>query len=257
MRSLGIVRLRLLTITRAATPIFILAAFPALVNLLFLSTPEPFFRAWETLALDGYARAALSGWFFHILFLAFAMLLTGKVKTPHDDVVIAVIPDLMDTAPIKPGERFWGETFGTFAAALAIHVCSLPLLAALVALNPLPTSAFVWIEAAAIALLFLACAGAAWQRRAPRTKFSGTRGPRNAALVATLFIFALAGTTRWQTFRDSLATFIVPRTSMRAWSEVMAAVEKPLLLAVLLVLLYAGTIAYYYVTSTRKRVWES
>jgi len=257
MRSLGIVRFRLLTIVRTATPIFILSALMPLLILVVLSGPESDFRAEATFALELNARAALSAWFFHILVLSFATLLTGKVKTPHDDVVIAIVPDLMDTAPVAPSGRFWGEAFGTFAAAIAIHACCLPLLAAIVALNPLPTSAFVWIEAAALALFFLAAAGAAWQRRTPRTKFSGTRGPRNAVVVATLFIFALMGTTRWVAFRDSLATFLFPRTSMQAWGDVLGAIENPLLLVILLVLLYAGTIAYYYVTSTRKRVWES
>lgn len=257
MRYLAIARFRLLTIIRTATPIFVIAALPPLFAAFPVSTPEPIFRAGAEDFLSINARVAVAAWLFHTLILAFACLMSGKVKTAHDDVTIAVVPDLMDTAPIRPGSRFWGEAAGAFAATAIIHVCCLPLLAAVAALNPLPTIVFLWIEAGTIALLILASAGAAWQRRAPRTKYSASRGLRNATLFAILLLASLFATTRWEAFRDSAFAFLYPRNSMRAWAEVVDSVENPLLLFILLSLLYAGTITYYYVSATRKRVWES
>jgi hypothetical protein len=258
MRYLAIARFRLLTIIRTASGIFLIAAIPVGFFAMMISMPEPDFRGVAEHLLRENARAAVVAWFFHALIICFAAMMSGKVKTPDDDgMPLTAVPDLMDSAPISLGARFWGEALGTFGAMGIVHVCCLPLLAAVVALNPLPTTVFVWFEATMLALLFLASASAAWQRRAPRTKFSGTRGPRNAAVIATLFIFALMLTTRWAAFRDALENFLAHRISMPAWRELAASVSNPLLLAILLALLYAGCLAYYYAGSTRQRVWEN
>lgn len=252
MRYLAVARFRLLTIIRTATPIFVLALIPPLIGAAWLSRgAEPDFRAAAGEVLGQHARVAVIAWLLHAFLLSFACLMSGKVKTAHDDVMTNVMPDLMDTAPVGHGERFWGEALGTLAATAMIHVCCLPLLAAVAALNPLPTAVFLWIEAATIALIALASAGAAWQRRALRTKYSGTRGLRNAALLAILFFVALRATTRWEVFLDSI---LYPQSSIRRWAHV---VENPFLLFTILSLLYAGTITYYYVSSTRKRLWEN
>ncbi len=257
MRYLAISRFRLLTIIRTATPIFVIVVLPPLVAALAISKPEPAFRDAADFWLPINAWAAVVAWLLHAIILSVACLMSGKVKTAHDFVVMNATPDLMDTAPIGEGARFWGEALGTLEATVVIHLCCLPLLAAVAALSPLPTIMFIWIEAATIALLVLASTGAAWQRRAPRTKYSGTRGPRNAVALAILFLLALLITTRPRPFRDSALEFLYPRASMPAWSEVVGTVENPLLLILLLSLLYAGTITYYYVSSTRKRLWEN
>jgi len=262
MRYLAISRFRLLTIIRTATPIFVIAALPPLVAAIALSTPEPAFRAGADVWLPINASAAVMAWLLHAMILSFTCLMSGKVRTSHDFVTMNATPDLMDTAPIGNGARFWGEALGTVEATAVIHLCCLPLLAAVAALSPLPTIMFLWIEAATIALLVLASTGAAWQRRAPRTKYSATRGPRNAVVLAMLFLLALLVTTRPRAFRDSALEFVLPvhgtaRTSMRGWSEVAGAVGNPILLLALLSLLYAGAIAYYYLSATRKQVWEN
>jgi hypothetical protein len=203
------------------------------------------------------SAAAVMAWVLHAVILSVACLMSGKVKTSHDFVVTQGIPDLMDTAPIGDGARFWGEALGTLQATAVIHLCCLPLLAAIAALSPLPTIMFLWIEAATIALLVLASTGAAWQRRAPRTKYSATRGPRNAAVLVILFLLAVLATTRPRAFRDSVEFFLLNRTSMRGWSMVVDTVENPILLVTLLTMLYAGTITYYYISSTRKQAWEN
>jgi hypothetical protein len=115
---------------------------------------------------------------------------------------------------------------------------------------------FVWMEAVTIALLVLASAGAAWQRRAPRTKYAGSRGPRNVFVVAVLVELALLATTR-PPFRHTVLDFFLARPSMRSWSDVLTTIDSPILLFALLSLIYTGTIAYYYLSSTRKPVWEN
>jgi hypothetical protein len=258
MGVLAIARFRFLTIVRTGTPIFILGAVPALLAMGPLSVAEPTFRATAEELLPFSANASLAAWLLHGILLALATLSTGKVKSPHNDVVVRVIPDLMDTAPVAPPSRFWGESLGTLGAAAIVHACCLPLLAAVAALSPMPNVAFVSIEIGTLALLGLAAAGAAWQRRAPRTKWSGTRGPRNAVLVGILLLLSVrVSTTQWTEFRDALAQFVFGRTSMQMWAEVARAIDRPMLLAALLSVLYAGTIAYYYVSSTRKRALEN
>ncbi len=256
MRYLAVSRYRLLTIIRTATPIFVIAILPPLLAAMPVSQPEPDFRAAADFWLPINAWAAVMAWFLHALILSVACLMSGKVKTSHDFVAAHGTPDLMDTAPIGDGARFWGEALGTLEATVVIHLCCLPLLAAVAALSPLPTIMFVWMEAATIALLVLASTGAAWQRRAPRTKYSATRGPRNAAVLGILLLLALVATTRPRAFRDSALEFLSPIT-MRAWSDVVHTVENPILLVILLSMLYAGTITYYYLSATRKRAWEN
>lgn len=258
MRCLAIARFRLLTVVRTGTSIFLIGAIPPLLALIPLSTPEPLFRVAAPERLLLHARVAVIAWLLHAIFLGVSCLASGKEKTAHFDVPTRQLPDLMDTAPVGPSARFWGEMLGTLGAAAIIHACCLPLLAVVAALSPMPTAVFFPIEAGAIAIMVLGSAGAAWQRRAPRTKYSGSRGPRNAVLFAILLLTVLRhSTTQWDVLRDSLLAFLAPRTSMRGWADVAAAVDRPLLLFTLLSLLYFGNIAYYYVSATRKRLREN
>ncbi len=253
MRYLAIARFRLLTIVRTATPIFVIAALPPLLAMVYFgSTPEPTFRAAADQLLGQNATAALRTWIIHGLVVLMACIASGIVKLPHDGPVIIVPSDLMDTAPVGPNIRFWGEALGTFGAMVTIHACCLPLLAAAAALSPLPTSMFLWIEAGIIVLMILASAGAAWQRQSPRTRYSSTRGARNAIVIVILLLLTVPATTRWREFRDSLWGFVT-HPSIKGWGEVTGTVENPLLLFVLFSLLYVGTIAYYYMTSMWNR----
>jgi hypothetical protein len=258
MRVVALARFRLLTIVRKGTPMFVIGIVPPLLSAIPLSVSEPVFRVAANGILTLNATVAMAGWLLHGLLLSAACLTSGKVKTLYDDVALREVPDLMDTAPVAPADRFHGEVLGTFGAGVIVHAACLPLLAAVASLSPLPLTLFTSIEAGTIALLFLASAGAAWQRRAPRTRFSGTRGARNAALFLTLAILAArASTAHWETFRDAFLTFVTLRASMRAWNDVVHALDNPPLLFALLSLLYAGNIAYYFVSSTRTRVREN
>lgn len=258
MRILAISRFRLLTTVRAASPMFALAILPPLVGVLVVSGPEPGFRHEADFWLPVHAAAAMLAWVLHALFLASGALMSGKVRSAHDFVSSDGIADLMDTAPVGVGSRFWGEALGTVQAAAAIHLCCLPLLAAAAALSPLPTVMFLWIEAGVLALLALAGTGAAWQRCMPRTKYSATRGPRNGLALVTLFSLIVVLTTRPLQFRDSLLDFLLGRKpSVQRWADVTATVENPVLLFLLLALLYAGSILYYYVSATRRPAREN
>jgi hypothetical protein len=254
MRYLAIARFRLLTTIRAANALFAVAAIaaigPAALNSFM---PDEVFRAGADDFLGLAATTAVIAWIAHALILAFACDAFGNVtllRTQITSLQTDGPADLMDTAPIKPGARFWGEAAGILAAAMTIHICTLPVLVLVAALSPLPTAMFIAAEAAIIALVVLASTGGAWKRRAPRTKWSGTRGARSAVLFAILLLLAIKHTTEWEVFRDSLVRF-VREPSPAVWLAVSNAVENPTLLFVLLSLLYAGYMAFYYSSSVR------
>lgn len=257
MRYLAVSRFRLLSVIRAATPIFVVAILPLVPAAIAVSVSEPSLRSDPEFWLRVQAQLAVAGWVGHAIAISFAALMSGKVKTAHDEMWVNDAADLMETAPISAAERFWGEALGTLTATAIIHLCCLPLLAAAAVLSPLPIAMFAAIEAATLALLVIASTGAAWQRRAPRTKYSATRGPRNVAVVAALALVVIVFTSRPVALRDSAVAFLFSQASLRGWSEVARAVEKPTLLVVLLSALYAGTILYYYRSATRKTAWEN
>ena len=243
MRYLAFARFRLLTTVREATPIFVFATLPPLLAAWYMSTPEPLFRASADLLLGAFARAALLAWLFHAAIIVTASEAIGSMRLLRPDLT-SIPSDLMDSAPVGPFPRFWGDALGIFAATLMIHACCLPLLAVVAVLSPLPTIVFVWIEAGMVALTILTSASGAWKRLAPRTNWSATRSARSGILFVILFLLALGAATKVETFRDSLFVF-VGEPSMRAWAAVAASVENPFLLVVLLSLLYAGYIVYF------------
>jgi hypothetical protein len=258
MRYLAIARFRLLTMARTATPIFLGVIAPVLFfTIVMAAESEPQFRLEADEQLPANAGAAIAAWVLHGAAISFACLMSGKVKSPHDDVRTGLLHDLMDTAPVGASARFWGEALGSLLGTLTIHTCCLPVLAVIAAMSPLPIRVFLWIEASAIAFMILAAGGAAWQRRAPRTKMAATRGPRNVIVFVILFLVALLLSIRREAFRDAFAMFLFPRMSMRGWAEVWAAVEHPIALAAMFAVLYFGTLAFYYVSSTRKRTQEN
>jgi hypothetical protein len=249
MRVLAIARFRLLTTIRTATPVFVIAILPPLMGAIAESRSEPQFGAGAESPLRLYAVIALITWLFHAALLLAASEASGNLRMFRPDQT-ELNPDLMDSAPIRPRARFWGEAGGILAATAIIHACCLPLLAVVAALSPLPTRVFAWIEAGIIALMILGSTGAAWKRLAPRTKFSGTRTVRSVILFLILFSFSLFASTRWEAFRDSASEYL-RSPSMRAWAQLASAVENPFLLLFLLALLYAGYIGFYYISATR------
>ena len=251
MRYLAVARLRLLTSIRESTPAFVAAALPPLLAAYYEITPEPLFRAAADELLGKFARAAILGWLFHALFIYAVAEAFGSMRLLRVDQT-APSPDLMDSAPITPLTRFWGEALGVFGATVSIHAACLPLLAVIAVLSPLPTAVFVWIEVAIVALMIFGSAGAAWKRLAPRNKWTATRTFRSAILFLILLFATLFATTNWPVFRDSFMYFLLISPSMRGWAAVSGAVEQPVLLVTLWLMLYVGYILYY-VIATRKQ----
>src|SRR5439155_12746511 len=159
MRYLAVARFRMLTTIREATWVFVFAMVPGLFAAIFEATPEPLFRAAADELLGEFARIALVAWIFHAVVIVAASETFGSMRLFRVDAT-ALPPDLMDSAPITPTQRFWGETLGVFAATATIHIACLPLLAVIAVLSPLPTVVFVWIEAGIVAWMILGSAGA-------------------------------------------------------------------------------------------------
>jgi hypothetical protein len=255
MRYLAIAHFRALTLIRSTAPFYVVAMLPALIGAIYESQPEPFFRAEAEVILPRNATAAVAAWVIHALILFFASLASGTARR-HMDLQTAERADLIDTAPVSLENHYWGEVLGTFLATIVIHICCLPLLAVVAALSPLPTSFFAAIEAVIVALILLAAAGAAWQRRAAPSKFSGTRGPRMALLFLVLLLMTFRHTTgRWEAFRDSALAFFL-HASTRSWAAVVEAIDNPTLLVSTLLLVYLAYLVYFYVAGTRTPSWE-
>lgn len=268
MRYLAIARFRLLTTIRSATALFVLSAVAVIAPGLVISyMPVETFRVEADELLPFAANVAFLVWAAHAIILLLACNAFGDESFRRAKITSALSerpPDLIDTAPIRPGARFWGETVGILAAAMTIHVCTLPALALVTALSPLPTSMFITAEIVTFLLIALASAGGAWKRRAPMTKWNATRGPRSALLFGFLLLMIVRHATHamlpldpdrdqplWNAFRDSLIWFVA-HPSPRAWSEVSNAVGNPLLLLVLVSTLYTSYIVFYYKSCVRK-----
>jgi len=251
MRYLAIARFRLLTTIRSSTPIFVIAILPPLFGAIAESVPEPQFLAEAGFLLGRNATVALLMWLIHGAVVLAAGEAFGTLRASRPDLN-ALPSDLMDSAPVTPRARFWGDAIGVLGATAIIHVCCLPLLAVVAALSPLPIRVFASIEAAILAMMILVSTAAAWKRLAPQTKWSGTRSARSALLFFILLLFMLIGTTRWDAFRDSAYAFF-SSPSTRAWEKVTLAVDNPVLLIVLSALLYAVYLGFFYMSATRDR----
>ena len=254
MRSLAIARFRLLTTIRRGTMLYIVAAAAALGAATILSfMPDTVFRASadEILRLGATIAVAVAIW--HVCLLVFACDAFGNDSTRRTQLASQETDapaDLMDTAPIGLAARFWGEAAGIFSAAMTLHLCTLPLLALIVALSPLHTEMFLVWEAVTVVLVVLASTGSAWKRRAPRSKWNATRGARSALLFVILLLMAVRYTTKWEEFRDSVFQFVV-RPTPRMWSSISKAVENPVLLITMLSSLFLGYMAFYYASSVK------
>lgn len=254
MRSLAIARFRLWTTTRSATPIFAVALLPAIVALLMETIDSWSLIPSEEALMEMRATAALFAWLVHAAAIGTASIAFARTKATGPDSPSAA--DLMDSAPVWPRERFWGETLGILAATGIVHLCCLPALAMVTALSPLPTGIFGCFEAIIVLIVTLASAAAAWKRMSPQTKWSATRAPRSAALFLILLGLGILSTTRVEVFRDAAYAFFSAPT-LRKWQSLIAAVDNPLLLVVLFAALYGIYMLFFYISSTRDRALET
>lgn len=251
MRSLALARLHYLTKVRTAPAALfvslVLAVFPIVVSDAFLFGPTMEWRLMPSILYDR-ARNPVVAYLFHLVFLVVTCDLFGKSRFITEGIRVA---DLTETTPIKPGERFLGDAIGIFRSAGTIHVVTLPLLALSVALSPLPTSLFVWLEALVLAVLILASAAAAWKFRSAG-KWARTQTARSMALFATLLIGIVMATTRWPVFRDEAFALLVAPSEVQLRSAAGAVMSGPLLVG-LVSTLYLAYLAFYFVSSIRNQ----
>jgi len=249
MRYLAIARYRLLTTIREATPIYIVAMLPPVGAAFVQTLIESSFRGGPDSLLAFHAQIALFAWCFHAAFLFIATEAFGSLKISRSEDA-AVASDLMDSVPLSPNARFFGEMLGVFETTLLIHACCLPMLALVAALSPLPARVFLWLELLIIAVIALGSPAAAWKRTARPSKMSATRNLRSGILFLILVAAIFYVSTRWDSFRDAAFAFL-GTPSLRAWDRVVATIENPIVLIVSIAALYSAYLAFYYVSSTR------
>lgn len=250
MRGLALARYRLLTTIRPAWGIFgtvlAMAAVPMLYGSgLWTATSE----SWQSMAEDMYVSARMVGitYLLHILFLVAACSAFGTVRPLADGRAAA---DLTETVPITPRDRFLGDAAGILGCILAVHACTLPLLALVIVLSPLPTTLFFWLESITLAIAVLGSAGASWMLRAT-SRWMRTRSARAIATFGIVFVVILIFNTRWAQFAEATTWLIVVQPSAGAWRDLKATVTNPPMLMALLLLLYVGYISYFMLQSVR------
>lgn len=248
MRSLAIARLRLLTRIRTANASFALASIPALVLAVAASwLPENMFRATFPFVAPMIATFTIFVFILHAGVLLIGSETAGQLHPQREG---AEWSDLMETVPIGVAGRYWGEVLGSLGINLTIHLCTLPLLALVAVLSPLPVIVFVILEGIVLLLLSMGSAAAAWKRCARPTKWSATRMARSGLLFWILFVVILNATSRWDAFLGSIEGLIT-RPSQQTWSITLSAIERPVQLVVLIALLCVSYFAFYYVSSVR------
>jgi len=249
MGHLAIARYRLLTTIRESTPVFIIAILPPLGAAMVQTLVEESYRGGPDTLLAFYAQIALLAWYFHAAFLFIACEAFGSLKISRSDQP-SVASDLMDSAPLTPNARFFGEMTGILEATTIIHACCLPMLAVVAALSPLPARVFLWVELLIIAVIVLGSAAAAWKRIAPPSKMNATRNLRSGILFLIIVTATVYALTQWDSFRDAAFGF-VGMPSLRAWERVVATIENPVALIVSIAVLYSAYLVFYYVSATR------
>ena len=249
MRGLALARYHVLSRLRSSSGLFatalVLSALPLLViGAVFTSATE----SWREIEMDLPVRAAglHAAYFWHLLVLVCACELFGTPKQTRDGVRRA---DLTETAPITPAARYFGDAAGIFQCVAAIHLCTLPLLAAAVALSPLPSTRFFWLESVVLAAIVFGSAAASWKLRSTG-KWMRTRTPRSIALFFILLLVVLMLNTRWKSFVEAVPTAMFQPTP-GSWTHVRAAVVSVPMLIGSLAVLYFGYILYYAVSSIR------
>jgi hypothetical protein len=248
MRGLALARYQFLSRLRASYGIvavlMIVALLPLLRDTLFMSS----FAEWRDIEINLIDRSqnVTLGYFLHVLVLLVACDLFGTPRPARDGVRQ---PDLTETAPIRPGERFFGDAAGIFQCAAALHLCALPALALGVALSPLPTATFFWLEGAVLLALVFGSASGSWKLRGSGP-WMRTRSARSATLFFILLLTTVILNTRWERFRDSALNSVI-HPSPRMWAETAAAIDSVPGLVGSVFALYAGYVIYFAVSSIR------
>jgi hypothetical protein len=251
MRWLAVARYRYLILLRRTKwiiPVLVLTLLPSVMagapGLLFTARE---YRREAPVFLRGAGLAVVFAYSIHIWALTSLCWSFGVVPRRPEG---ARPLDLMDSAPISGYSRYWGDAIGILAAALTIHVSTLPLLALIIAQSAFPRSAFWYLEAAVVFILFFASAVASWTLRAKDSKWSQTRSARNAGAVLLTLLLIIMASTRVDQFSDAVVAFFV-EPSPRAWNALTATFRSGTLLFVLLTLSLGMFVALYSRQSAR------
>lgn len=249
---LAVARYRFLTIIRSANAsyfFFLVAIAVPLMGMFFtlgVADSDYPVRAPELFRSAAVGTFMIYG--LHLLALAVICGAYGVVARRPPGVIPI---DPMHLTPISGSEQFWGDAAGLFSAIASIHLCLVPLLAAVIALSPFPSSLFWYGEVlTAIALLFASACGS-WALRAQTTRLSQARTARSIVVFLILMTVAILSTTRGQEFRDAVGSLLFSRPTRQQLEVVVAAMSSPALLVLAVVSIYLAFIAYYYLDSVR------
>ena len=261
MRSLAVSRYRFLTTNRrsgwivlVAVAVLLFAAFLVIASGSAMYAVE-FKSYFETVIWPRDAATVISVggrmlefcYAFQLLILAAACHAFGARNRRADAAGAA---DLMETAPITPSARFWGDAMGVFGSTMAVHFATLPLLAFVFAMSPFPSSWMLWAELMIVLVVALESTAASWKLHTSRDKSPTARTAGATAVLIILVITTLRLLTTWSDFRDALAAFIV-WPSPRAWFAIKATMLSPMLLAFVLLMIFAGFTSFYYFRAVR------
>lgn len=249
MRGLALARYRLLTTIRSAwwvyATLMACAAVPIILGTGLFKSP---FDAWQSVAERMFASATVvtGVYLMHVIVIVLACNAFG---TPRPAIEGRPAADLTETVPITPRERFLGDAAGILGCILAVHACTVPLLALAVVLSPLPTAVFFWLELITLAIAVLSSAGASWKLRSSG-RWIRTRTARSIATFGILLAAILGFNTR-SGFTEAFVWFFLTQPSTSTWRAVEKTVPNPSMLFASLLLLYLGFISYYTLQSIR------
>ena len=252
VKLLAVARYRFLTVIRSANAAYFILlvaiAVPLLGMFFTLRVAEPDYATQAPRVLSFAAVGPFLIYGMHLLGLAVICGAYGVVPRRPPGVMPI---DPMHLDPICGSEQFWGDAAGLFSAIASVHLCLVPLLAAVVALSPFPSSLFWYGELLmAVALLFASACGS-WALRARTTRLSQARTARSIVVFLILMTVALLSTTRGQEFRDAVGSLLFARPTRQQLEVVVAAISNPALLVVAVVSIYLAFIAYYCLDSVR------
>jgi hypothetical protein len=249
MRWLTLARYRYLVSVRKAHWIFaslLVVVGLAVVLASALLIPTSWFEQNSSAAPQS-AITVLMIYLIQAFGLGFASLAFGTTTRRAETSTAA---DLLDTAPVSPQSRFWGDAVGIFATQVAIHVALLPIFAVAFAVSPWPVRGFVYLELSSLLVFFFTACHASWLLRGATSRWSRTRAARSAAIFGILLLTILISTTRWEDLLYGWVT-LMSQVDPRAIHTMTEAFDNPALSVLLLTLLYGGFIAFYFLHSVR------
>lgn len=244
---MALIRYRFMATIRRSHWLFALTAvLIAAPGLLMIEPADSFLRRADT-ALREAAIAGIACSLAHLFTLVAAC---GAQGSPKERLEGTRPDDLLDSAPVRPSDLFWGDAVGIFAVVMTIHLCVLPMLAFTFATSPLGLRGLLLLEACTVAILTLASMGAAWAARTSTPAIGNTRGLQSTSLFLIFVLTIVALTTRWEDFRDAIGELFFEPSPAKG-RELLAAIEHPIAFVMLLAILYAGYLVFFYRNAMR------